>query len=630
MKALRWLSLMVALNSGYAEILNSPIEVAFSPDGKQMAVSDRTASKLRWLEAAEGKVTGSVALRGKPAGVIWSDRKVYVAQYDAGSVAEVDPVDGKVTRRLAVGPKPTGLAVASARGLMLATDFGLACVVVVDLKSGKEKTRVSTLPQPWSIAVGPDETLAAIGHLTPAGDATRGSQASAVTLLDLNTLQKAAEISLPPGSSNVRGIAFSPDGKWIYVVHTLGRFTLPTTQLERGWINANAMTILDAANRRHYTTVLLDQLTSGAANPWGIAISREGPCAWITLSGAQELACVNLGRLHAYLEGKTPPAVASADPGKTPTPGSSYVPGGIWAEIAKDPAKRTELQSDLSALYAADLITRYRLPGNGPRGVAVSPDGRQVAVAAYFTGEVLLLAAAAPQSVSQLPMGPQNPPTAARRGERAFHDATLCFQTWLSCATCHPEGRADGLNWDLLNDGSGNPKNTKSLVGSHKTPPSMWLGVRANMDMATEKGFHFIQFNVAGEETVQDVREYLRTLEPEKSPYLVNGKLSPKARKGRKVFENPEVGCANCHQSELFTDLKMYNVGTAGELDRDQTHFDNPTCLETWATPPYLHDGSASTVMDLLTTLNKGDRHGKTSQLSQEDREALVEYLLSL
>ena len=49
--------------------------------------------------------------------------------------------------------------------------------------------------------------------------------------------------------------------------------------------------------------------------------------------------------------------------------------------------------------------------------------------------------------------------SAEGRGNMYFHDATLGFQGWQSCASCHPnDARADGLNWDLLNDGLGNPK----------------------------------------------------------------------------------------------------------------------------------------------------------------------------
>jgi len=62
---------------------------------------------------------------------------------------------------------------------------------------------------------------------------------------------------------------------------------------------------------------------------------------------------------------------------------------------------------------------------------------------------------------TMVPLGKQPAVDPVRMGERVFHDGTRCFQNWLSCATCHPDGRVDGLNWDLLNDGLGNPKNAK-------------------------------------------------------------------------------------------------------------------------------------------------------------------------
>ena len=47
-------------------------------------------------------------------------------------------------------------------------------------------------------------------------------------------------------------------------------------------------------------------------------------------------------------------------------------------------------------------------------------------------------------------------------------------------------------------------------------------------------------------------------------------------------------------------------------------------------TAPYLHDGSAATIRDVLTTRNPKDEHGKTSQLSPQQIDDLAEYLLSL
>jgi cytochrome c peroxidase len=469
--------------------------------------------------------------------------------------------------------------------------------------------------------------------------------ACTVTLIDVAAGTHAA-VKLPAGSINLHGIAVSPDGKWAYALHSLGRFTLPTTQLERGWVMTHAMSIIDLAAAEHYVTVLLDFVMEGAADPWEITLSRDGSTAWITLAGVHQLATLDLARLHRMAAGTASPEDLARVP-----------PGSIWHEIAGDHARRAELVNDLVALYGAEIIKRTSVAAKGPRGVALSPDGSTLAVASYFTGDVLLLAAGSLQRKARVALGPQPAPTPERLGEQYFFDAELCFQHWLSCASCHPEGRADGLNWDLLNDEIGNPKNTKSLVLSHRTPPVMSTGVRPSMEAATQKGFMFIQFRIVDEEIMAAVRAYQRSLQPEPSPYLkrtrgrkldcgvchhkgvkgtpdaahmpIDGELTPEAERGLALFKDSKVGCVKCHTGPLFTDLKLYDVGSRNELDRRDT-FDNPTCYEMWRTGPFLHDGSAVTLLDMLTTRNRDDKHGVTSHLSKEDLEALAAYLRSL
>ena len=51
--------------------------------------------------------------------------------------------------------------------------------------------------------------------------------------------------------------------------HILPRFRLPATQLDRGWMNSNAATIIDLARMEILNTVLLDNIDRGAADPWG-------------------------------------------------------------------------------------------------------------------------------------------------------------------------------------------------------------------------------------------------------------------------------------------------------------------------------------------------------------------------
>ena len=598
----------------------SPYAVAFSPDGKTLAVSDHTGGKLVLVNAGEAKVLRETALNGRPAAVAWSadGAKVYVAELGAGTVAEVSAADGKVTRRLEVGPRPVGVALAPKTGLLLVTDDGLNQVLRVDLASGKERSRVSAVYQPGEVAVSPDESLAAVANTLPLFDARSSDVAAAVSIVDIAKGQKIADVQLPAGSTNLRGIVISPDGRWAYVAHTLGRYALPTTQIERGWINTNAVSVIDVAARKHYATVLLDQLSEGAADPWGLALAKDGGTLWVALAGVHQVARLDLKALHELLEGKT--ATAPAAKGK-----GAAAPQKAQANI------RQTIQNDLAALYVNKIITRTPLAGNVPRGLAISPDSKTLAAAMYFSGEAWLADAANPSSGKAVALGPQPSMNEVRRGEMLFNDGTYCFQHWLSCATCHPHGgRADGLNWDLLNDGIGNPKNTKSLVWSHKTPPVMSLGVRGTMDEAVEKGFQFIQFREVNGGDLNAVRAYLRSLEPEPSPHLEGGKLSVKAQKGKAIFEDSAVGCAKCHPGPLFTDLKKYDVGTTHPLDRDAKTFDNPTLIELWRTAPFLHDGSARTLREVLIEHNKDNKHGKTSHLSPEQIDALVEYMLSL
>jgi len=258
--------------------------------------------------------------------------------------------------------------------------------------------------------------------------------------------------------------------------------------------------------------------------------------------------------------------------------------------------------------------------------------GARAFVASYFSDslDVVDLSARAP-AAQGIPLNPGHSLTTLRRGEMYFNDATLCFQGWQSCASCHDDdGRIDALHWDLLNDGIGNPKDTKSLLWAHRTPPSMSLGVRANASIAVRNGIPNSLASVQPEEVPQAMDEWLKSLEPAPSPSLVNGRPSQAAQRGEVLFNSPEVGCANCHQAPLFTDLRSYDVGTQNPFDKEARDFDTPTLRELWRTAPYLHDGSAPTLRDVFTTRNPKDQHGKTSHLTSAQADDLAAYLLSL
>lgn len=95
---------------------------------------------------------------------------------------------------------------------------------------------------------------------------------------------------------------------------------------------------------------------------------------------------------------------------------------------------------------------------------------------------------------------------------------------------------------------------------------------------------------------------------------------------GGKIFK--KAGCARCHPSPLYTDMNKYNVETGKGMEKNLA-FDTPTLVEVWRTAPYLHDGRAATMKEVLTKHNYGDKHGVTSNLTENEIDDLAEFVLS-
>jgi cytochrome c peroxidase len=404
---------------------------------------------------------------------------------------------------------------------------------------------------------------------------------------------------------------------------------MPTTQLERGWMNTNALTVIDVTTRERLHTVLLDEVDLGASNPWAVACTSDGASICVTPGGTHELSVIDAAALLKKLAEVPGRENAGAVPGPYGDSPTQY------SAVIADPA------NDLA--FLVDLRRRIRLQGrglhgwleadpteaNGPRGVTVV--GSTAYIAVYFSDNVAAvdLSPDARRPVSLIPLGPKPKLTVQRLGQMYFHDAWLCFQHWQSCASCHPDARVDGLNWDLMNDGLGNPKNAKSMLLAHQTPPSMAAGARADAEQAVRAGFTHILFTVQPEEVVDAIDEYLKALPPTPSPYLVQGRLSPAARRGKELFFSERVGCARCHPEPLYTDLQSYDVNSRGQYDR-RDDFDTPTLIECWRTAPYMHDGHYPTLKELFTTGKHGAKGGDVKGLTKQELDDLIEFVKSL
>src|SRR5664279_57523 len=589
-------------SSGDRPAYRSPIDVAYSPDGSLLAVADRTWPGLSIINPSDGSVVREVKLLGDPYHVLWNGAdKVLVAEGSNGTVAEIEAASGTVLRRIVIGQVAKGLAI-TPDGRLLTCDRALNKLVIVKLDTGQVESTVDVGREPGTVAVTQDGKYAVVGNKLPRpADRMANVPAAEISIVTLATKEVRA-VPLAAGTTMIRHVVLSSDGRWAYVTHQSPRGGLPVTQLDNGWAMTNAMTIVDVAAATLYANFVFDYSGSGAATPWGAAINRDGSKPWVTLAGVREVASVDLTALHKRLSGYTQ-------------------------------AQRIELLRNLSDLHSDGTIKRIALTTiEGTRGVALSPDGKTLAVAAYFSGKVLLVAAA-DVSVSKTIALPDNPADdQIRTGERFYYSALNCYQTWLSCSSCHDEGRMDTLNWDLQNDGTGNPKQTKSHVFSSETPPTNVSGCRENALVSARAGYQFIQFQAAPEDRVQATYAFIKSLQPEPSPYLgPDGKLTPGAVEGKKLFEG-SAGCSGGHKGTYFTDMSKHDIGTRrsgtdgpdNNPTWDTAGWDTPTLIEAWRTAPYLHLGTAVTVKDVLTTENKEKMHGNAADLTAQQIDQLA------
>lgn len=594
----------------------SPNALVPAPDGATIFISCGTASRVAMLDVATGRITHSIEVPPNPTGLALSPdgQRLYVTCGNPdGVVAVVDTRRRRVIERLPVGHTPGAPVLSADATILYVCNRFNDDVSFLDVRTKKQLSRVKVQREPVAAALTRDGKFLLVANLLHNGPSDTVNIAAVVSVIDVNAAKVTKELRLPSGSGSLNDIRVSPDGRFAVVTHVLSRFHLPTTQLDRGWVNTNAKSIIDLDRMEVVNTVLLDNVDRGASNPWGIAWSADSKTLVVTHAGTHEISIIDFPALLAKLA-------------KVPR----EVPPGQPADYVSASRTQADVPNDLAFLVG--VRRRVAVPAGelGPRAAIMI--GNTAYVANYFSDTVVKIDTAAEHLKWQsIPLGPKPKLTAERRGEIFFHDAGICFQGWQSCASCHPgDARVDALNWDLLNDGVGNPKNNKSLLLVHSTPPAMSRGVRETGEDAVRAGIRHILFTVQPPEVGDTLDAYLKSLKPAPSPYLQKGALSQAAKRGKKLFNKPAVGCASCHPAGLTTDLQSYEVGTAGQFDKPGDAFDTPTLVEVWRTAPYLHDGSAATIRDVLTTHNRRDMHGKTSQLSERQINDLIEYVLSL
>jgi len=219
---------------------------------------------------------------------------------------------------------------------------------------------------------------------------------------------------------------------------------------------------------------------------------------------------------------------------------------------------------------------------------------------------------------------------------------TFGIEGYISCASCHMGGGQDGQVWDMTSLGEG-PRNTLSLNGQSGTRFGN-LHWTSNFDEVQDFIFQIIKLNKG----TADVDNGINSFDVNRDPLLVNttglstkidqlsayvaslgketlersvlkqGKQASAAR-GEQLFY--DRNCASCHAPPAFTDGERHDVGTGMSVR-------TPRLTELFNSAPYLHDGRAQELSNVLSTGTTHHRH--TSALSSQQLNDLITYLLSL
>ena len=593
----------------------SPAALAATADGRLLFIAYATAGQVTAFDTGCETVAWHLDLPESPLGLALSKTSpwLYVAcAAPESTICVVDTAQARITDRFAAGHTAMAPVLSpDEKRLYVCNRFDNE-VSVFDVATRKELKRIRVEREPVAAAVTPDGKLLVVANHLHAQSANHLHIGAAVSVIDTVSLTVRKTIPLALGAGLLNGVAISPNSRFAAVTHIRSTYWLSTTGVELGRMNAGALSFLDLERLEVLGMIFLDHTAGGAAMPWAVAWTADGGTVAVTHAGAHALSLVD-----APLAADR----ASFSSGRI----GAYAPSEF--SIAPVPQHRP-----------VRLRQRVPLPGNGPRALALA--GTRLYLANYFSGDLCRIDLSAPAPEPELlPLERGPAPSLERKGEMLFNDARLCFQGWQSCASCHDtDARTDALNWDLLNDGIANPKNTRSLVRAHQSGRAMALGVRANAEAAVRAGIHHILFTEQPEQVSAAIDAYLKSLKPVRSPHLANGRLSAAAQRGEQLFKNDRTGCVKCHPPPLFTDGLGHDVGTgtkyhslysASGADKPSDRFFSPPLVELWRTAPYLHDGSAVSLRDVLAN-NPEDRHGRTSALSAQEIDELVEYLRTL
>jgi hypothetical protein len=572
-------------------------------------VADEDDRALHTIDLVAGRDVARTPLGATPSEVvIGPDGRVYVGLRSASAIAilaSTGAADAPLTEesRLATGTEPVGLTLTPDGATLLVTTGISHELKAFSLVDGQAQFTIDLPREPRSLVVVGDGSRAFVAHAA-------GSTVSAVDL---------ATKGHPITSVDLAG-ALEPQR--IYCGPRLGDDgpAKPVTYRSGNMPGVQGFGILDVAG-----TILVPQV-----NAWSHDAQTTTP-SYGPASGVSEISRV------AAIDGKR----ASLHADSVSIPGVQGTQCLLPRGVAKHPTHKSVLvaclgiDSVVEMMLSLDGMNFQPISGQswsvpaGPEGIAVDPSMRIALVFSQFARQITTLELREqkkgpfarpeypPRSIALTPLVEARDP-GFDAGRRLFHAAgdKRISRDGRACASCHPDGRDDGLVWSTPRG----LRQTPMLAGrAFDTAPYGWEGARGDLrEHIVNTVERWLVGSGLGDAELDALVSYVKDLPGPGAP--ARAKSAGEAR-GEALFQSGEVGCARCHDGPARTDRQAHDIQSGGS-------FDTPSLRFVGGTAPYFHDGRYPTLRALLADTD--GRMGHTGQLEEAELGDLESYLRSL
>ena len=557
--------------------------------GDRSLVIDADSGELV-LADAKGVILSRVVIGATANQLVYdtSAKRAYVADRGRDRIVQVDVGDKlAIAGEFATATEPYGLALSPDRKLLLVTTVADRTLTAYDPATGKSKWNHVLAREPRGVAISPDGQRAAVGYLST----------GTIEMIDLAD-QHGRHIALEaPSSTGVR---------------------ISTRKIQRASINQSDSFNSGADSGRGF-----------ARNAFAVQFIGHG----LTVA-AHQISTPIQGQSFrentgSYGGGFNPPishrlAFLAGDEAQVGATIGVHQPQAMAWDARTDTlfvagfGSDDVLVVDHASQADAKLAGQFALGTGsvcGPNGTVNVWCGLSRTVAKMTRKDNTATFAVLGSALTKSRMS-----TLEHRGAELFrtaNDGRLSSRGALACASCHPEGRADGLSWRIEKHELQTPLLNGKVLGTH---PYKWDG--GDKDLTTSLGSTMRRLGGGGlpAADTKALAAFLEGMAPVRTP---NRDLKQVAR-GKTMFES-ELGCNSCHSGAAHTDQDKHQL-TSGTLP----DVDTPSLIGLANSAPYFHDGSAATLQALLA--DNGLVHGmaETSSLSDDQLADLVAYLETL